>query len=151
MRPTQARLAMTDTAYHQLIADFGRLIGIDSLNPGAGGLCQLIFEPCAPVFIAPVHARAEIMISCVLGTADAANPASMARANFMQAGSGVVACIGGDGLSYLQQAIPLSRATPAILLDHCERLLQEASRWRVGDHDVCATSAPNIAALTRGV
>ncbi|KDC06819.1 hypothetical protein AZ24_1650, partial [Bordetella bronchiseptica E013] len=41
---------MTDTAYHQLIADFGRLIGIDSLNPGAGGLCQLIFEPCAPVF-----------------------------------------------------------------------------------------------------
>ncbi|AOB29186.1 CesT family type III secretion system chaperone [Bordetella bronchiseptica] len=151
MRPTQARLAMTDTAYRQLIADFGRLIGIDSLNPGAGGLCQLIFEPCAPVFIAPVHARAEIMISCVLGTADAANPASMARANFMQAGSGVVACIGDDGLSYLQQAIPLSRATPEILLDICERLLQEAARWRAGGHGSGATQAPNIAALTRGV
>ena len=120
-----------DSTYTRLIADLGQILGIAGLTPTEDGLCQLVFDGRQMVQV--LHARAwnQVLVSCRLSDhgADAAQAERMARANFMQAGQGIVLCIAPDGRPHMQAALPMAACTAADLCSLLESLLDQADTW----------------------
>jgi len=122
---------LADSPFARLIADLGHALGIAGLAPSAEGLCQLVFDAQQVIQIVHVPARNQVLLSCRLADhgVDAAQTERMARANFMQAGQGVVLCVAPDGRPHMQTALPLTGCTAAQLCPVLESLLDQADTW----------------------
>src|SRR5690606_6710810 len=99
-----------DSSYARVISDLGRALGMTGLAPSDEGICQLVFDGRQVVQIMPVGARGLVLLSCRLADhgIDARQADRMARANFMQAGHGVVLCVAPDGRPHMQVALKLA-------------------------------------------
>lgn len=120
-----------DSPYARLIAELGQTLGIAGLAPSAEGICQLVFDGRQVVQVVHVGAHGLVLVSCRLADhlIDAPQAERMARANFMQAGQGVVLCVAPDGRPHAQVALRLADCTAATLCPVLESLLDQADAW----------------------
>ncbi|MGB7483461.1 type III secretion system chaperone [Castellaniella ginsengisoli] len=120
-----------DSSYARVISDLGRALGMTGLAPSDEGICQLVFDGRQVVQIMPVGARGLVLLSCRLADhgIDARQADRMARANFMQAGHGVVLCVAPDGRPHMQVALKLAECTAETLCPALESLLDQAESW----------------------
>lgn len=120
-----------DSPFARLISELGQSLGIAGLAPSDDGLCQLVFDGRHVVQVVHVGARNQVLLSCRLADhgIDARQAERMARANFLQAGRGVVLCLAPDGRPYMQVAMDLAGCSAATLYPVLEALLDQAERW----------------------
>ncbi|KAB0607346.1 type III secretion system chaperone [Castellaniella defragrans] len=120
-----------DSSYAHLIAELGLALGIAGLAPSDEGICQLVFDGRQVVQLVHVGARGLVLLSCRLADhgIDARQAERMARANFLQAGRGVVLCAAPDGRPHMQVAQELAGCTAATLCAALESLLDQAESW----------------------
>ncbi|SAI25037.1 Tir chaperone protein (CesT) [Bordetella ansorpii] len=122
---------MPDPTFARIVSEFGASLGIAGLAPTAEGICQLVFDQRHVVQLIHMGARGQVLISCALPEARDAGACAelMARANFMQAGRGAVACLDPKGKAHMQVALPLVECGAASLLGALEALLDQADAW----------------------
>lgn len=122
---------MSDPTFERIVSEFGQSLGIAGLAPTAAGICQLVFDGRHVVQLVFMGARGQVLLSCALPEARnaAACAEIMAKANFMQAGRGAVACLGPDGKAHMQAALPLSECGAVNLMGAVEALLNQADAW----------------------
>lgn len=122
---------MPDPTFARIVSEFGTSLGIAGLAPTDAGICQLVFDKCHIVQLIYMGARGQVLISCALPEARDAGACAeiMAKANFMQAGRGAVACLDPQGKAHMQVALPLIECGPANLLAALEALLDQADAW----------------------
>ncbi len=89
--------------------------------------------------------RGLVFLSCRLADheADDAQAARMARANFLQAGRGVVLCVAPDGRPYMQLALELEECQAGTLTEALEVLLEQAESWAQGGEAKDVSSKQN--------
>lgn len=131
-----------DSLYTRLMADFGSALGIADLVPTADGVCQLMIDGRHMVNIVDASERDLVFLSCRLADhgIDDAQAVRMARANFLQAGGGVVLCVGPDGRPYMQLALERATCGAEDLVTALEGLLEQAEAWT---REVDARNAPD--------
>ncbi|MBV7485222.1 type III secretion system chaperone [Bordetella sp. BOR01] len=131
---------MSDSTFERILSELGQLLGISSLAPTGDGLCQLVFDGSLAVQLVDMRAHRQVLLSCALdtGPANAAHAELMAKANFMQAGCGVVACLAPDGRAHLQLSIPLTECNGQALATALETLLNQAETWQMRLRDQAA-------------
>lgn len=123
---------MSDSLFSDVLAELGEVLEISDLTPSDDGVCQLVFDAKHVVQLINIHARGQLLLSCQvgLGKADPQHILLMIQANFMQAGSGAIICIGPDERSYLQFGMPLLASTTASdVLCAIELLLNQVEAW----------------------
>lgn len=120
-----------DSPFARLISDLGQILGIAGLAPSDEGICQMVFDGRHVVQAMHLPGNGLVLLSCRLSDhgVDAAQAERMARANFLQAGRGVVLCIGPDGRPCMQVAVDLSGCTADTLSRLLESLLDQAENW----------------------
>lgn len=123
-----------DPPFARLISELGQSLGIAALAPSDEGICQLVFDGRHVVQVLHAGARDQVLLSCRLADhgIDALQADRMVRANFLQAGRGVVLCLAPDGRPYMQVAIELAGCSAATLCPALEALLDQAERWSQG-------------------
>ena len=123
---------IADFSFARLLSEFGQSLGIAELAPTDEGLCQLVADGGHTVQLIHVGARDSVLLSCCLGEreVDAAQAASMVKANFLQAGRGAVLCQAPDGRPHIQLALACAECSAASLCAALEALLDQADRWR---------------------
>lgn len=122
---------MSDSHFAQALSELGQALGIPALAPADGGLCQLAFDGRHLVQLMAHGARGQILLSCAVGGGmmDGAQALLAARANFLQAGGGVVACAAPDGRMHLQLAVPREQSGAQALLAAIDALLNQVEAW----------------------
>lgn len=122
---------MSKQSFENIIADFGRLLGISDMIPDQG-LCQLEFNKGQTLQIAYVGARNMLLLSCPLDFhhPDQTQLEVMAQSNFLQAAAGAVACTAPDGQVHLQLGVRVEDSSARSLFAASEALLAEATRWQ---------------------
>ncbi|WP_454006016.1 CesT family type III secretion system chaperone [Alcaligenes sp. Marseille-Q7550] len=126
---------MSDTSmFAKLMADFGRALGIAHLAPSAEGVCQFWVDGRHLVQVVDASDHDLVFLSCRLAdhVIDDAQAARMARANFMQAGRGVVLCVAPDGRPHMQLALGRADCQAEALIEALEALLEQAENWVQG-------------------
>ncbi|MHA3904765.1 CesT family type III secretion system chaperone [Castellaniella sp. WN] len=120
-----------DSSFIRLIAELGHDLGIAGLAPSDEGICQLVFDGRHVVQMMHLQARDLVLVSCRLADhgIDAGQAERMARANFMQAGHGVVLCVDPEGRPCMQAALGPAGCTAAALCALLESLLDQAEAW----------------------
>ncbi|WP_394065612.1 type III secretion system chaperone [Alcaligenes sp. WGS1538] len=123
-----------DSLFATLMADFGSALGIADLVPTADGVCQLMIDGRHMVNIVDASERDLVFLSCRLADhgIDDAQAVRMARANFLQAGRGVVLCVGPDGRPYMQLALERAACQAETLVAELEGLLDQVEAWTRG-------------------
>ncbi|MDQ8030957.1 Tir chaperone family protein [Bordetella genomosp. 1] len=137
---------MPDPTLARIVSEFGASLGMDGLQPSSEGVCQLVFDGRHVLRLIGMGARGQLLLSCLLAgeRAETVQAELMAKANFMQAGRGVVFSVGPDGRAHAQLALPYIECTPALVLQSVEALLDQADRWneRVAREAVPAPRMP---------
>lgn len=135
-----------DSPFVRLISELGQSLGIGGLAPSDEGICQLVFDGRHVVQLLHVGARDQVLLSCRLADhgIEARHAERMARANFLQAGRGVVLCLAPDGRPHMQVALELAGCGAATLCAALEALVDQAERWNDGTQRRAGPSDPAI-------
>jgi hypothetical protein len=134
----------TNSHFARLISEFGQSLGMADLALSDEGICQLVIDTRHVVQVVHVGARDQVLISCRLADhgVDALQAERMARANFLQAGRGVVLCVAPDGRPYMQVAVEMVGCSSTNLCQALEALLDQAERWGESSTDHASGRSP---------
>lgn len=133
-------------SFDQLIAELGEIFGMADLRPSNDGVCQLVIDGRHVVHVVHVGARGLVLLSCRLSDygVDAHQAQRMLRANFLQAGRGLVMCVAADGRPYVQVALEQHTCKGDAVCETLELLLNEAERWQKGESHQAGPRGSNI-------
>ena len=106
-----------DPTFARVISELGQSLGIAGLAPSGDGMCQFVIDGRHLMQVVHVGARGQVLLSCRLADhgIDGRQAERMVRANFLQAGRGVVLCVAPDGRPHMQVGLELAGCSAAAL------------------------------------